>query len=191
MDRVDRTRARSLQAGRAPVRGAARRAPRSRAAASFRNGGRAARPRDRVEDALEAELRRLAPGSAARRDRARSRSRPALGSLTRESPGRYWLLAPKTDRAGARGLAERLAQAVASSSKRAARRWRSWSARLSVRRTAAMRRRSPRTPTSACTPPALLESAARRPGWTSQRSRAPAQPASAPPATAVPGATAG
>lgn len=36
------------------------------------------------------------------------------GSLTRERPGRCWLLVPRTDRAGARGLAERLAHAVAS-----------------------------------------------------------------------------
>jgi GGDEF domain-containing protein len=37
--------------------------------------------------------------------------RPA-DSLTRESPGRYWLLAPETDSPGAKALAERLAQAV-------------------------------------------------------------------------------
>ncbi len=36
------------------------------------------------------------------------------GSLTRERPGRCWLLVPQTDRAGARELAERLARAVAS-----------------------------------------------------------------------------
>jgi GGDEF domain-containing protein len=36
------------------------------------------------------------------------------GSLTRERPGRCWLLVPQTDRAGARGLAERLSHAVAS-----------------------------------------------------------------------------
>jgi GGDEF domain-containing protein len=36
------------------------------------------------------------------------------GSLTRERPGRYWLLMPGTDRAGARALAERLEHAVAS-----------------------------------------------------------------------------
>ncbi len=71
---------------------------------------------DRVEDALEAELRRFAPGSVARRDRRYPERAPAPGSLTRESPGRYWLLAPRTNRLGARGLAERLAQAVASSS---------------------------------------------------------------------------
>jgi GGDEF domain-containing protein len=37
--------------------------------------------------------------------------RPA-DSLTRESPGRYWLLAPETDSGGARALVERLASAV-------------------------------------------------------------------------------
>jgi hypothetical protein len=36
------------------------------------------------------------------------------GSLTGERPGRYWLLAQRTDRAGARGLAERVAREVAS-----------------------------------------------------------------------------
>jgi GGDEF domain-containing protein len=40
--------------------------------------------------------------------------RPA-DSLTRESPGRYWLLAPQTDVAGGRLLAERIARAVRSS----------------------------------------------------------------------------
>lgn len=39
---------------------------------------------------------------------------PSSGSLTRERPGRCWLLAPGTDRAGAERLAERLAHAVAS-----------------------------------------------------------------------------
>jgi len=33
-------------------------------------------------------------------------------SLTRESPGRYWLLAPETDSGGATALAERMASAV-------------------------------------------------------------------------------
>ena len=37
------------------------------------------------------------------------------GSLTRESPGRCWLLAPATDRDGAERLAERLVRAVAAS----------------------------------------------------------------------------
>jgi len=39
--------------------------------------------------------------------------RPA-DSLTRESPGRYWLLAPETDSAAARELVERLSSAVRS-----------------------------------------------------------------------------
>jgi GGDEF domain-containing protein len=51
-----------------------------------------------VQDVLASELRPL--GS---------------GSLTRERPGRYWLLAPETDRAGAERLVERLAAAVSSS----------------------------------------------------------------------------
>jgi GGDEF domain-containing protein len=40
--------------------------------------------------------------------------RPA-DSLTRERPGRYWLLAPQTDRAGAQALAEWIARTVRSS----------------------------------------------------------------------------
>jgi len=40
---------------------------------------------------------------------------PWSGSLTRESPGRYWLLAPQTDRSGAARLHERLARAVQAS----------------------------------------------------------------------------
>ncbi len=39
---------------------------------------------------------------------------PLRGSLTREAPGRYWLLAPDTDRAGAQRLAERLSDVVGS-----------------------------------------------------------------------------
>jgi GGDEF domain-containing protein len=41
---------------------------------------------------------------------------PRSGSLTRERPGRYWLVARQTDRAGARDLAERLADEVAAQS---------------------------------------------------------------------------
>jgi len=41
-------------------------------------------------------------------------ARSDCGSLTRERPGRYWLVAPATDRSGARELAERVALAVAS-----------------------------------------------------------------------------
>jgi len=55
--------------------------------------GEMARMTGSVETALSGELR------------------PA-DSLMRESPGRYWLLAPETDSAGARVLAERLSQAV-------------------------------------------------------------------------------
>ncbi len=49
---------------------------------------------DQVHDALAAEMRE---GS---------------GSLTNESPGRYWLLAPRADRSDAERLVERLARAV-------------------------------------------------------------------------------
>ena len=42
---------------------------------------------------------------------ARGRA-PWSGSLTRERAGRYWLLAPETDRVGAQRLAERLMRAV-------------------------------------------------------------------------------
>ena len=42
--------------------------------------------------------------------------RPA-DSLTRESPGRYWLLAPETDSSSARALIERLASAVRNAAK--------------------------------------------------------------------------
>jgi GGDEF domain-containing protein len=41
--------------------------------------------------------------------------RPRSGSLTRESAGRYWLLAPKTDRVEAARLAERMARAIGAS----------------------------------------------------------------------------
>lgn len=60
-----------------------------------------------------AELTRL---SAHVQELLASELRPlGSGSLTRERPGRYWLLAPETDRAGAERLAERLAAAVSSS----------------------------------------------------------------------------
>jgi hypothetical protein len=51
-----------------------------------------------MEDALTQALRTIG-------------GRPAA-SLTRERPGRYWLLAPETDRLGAQALAERLVRAV-------------------------------------------------------------------------------
>ncbi|HEX7609642.1 MAG TPA: hypothetical protein VF380_03120, partial [Solirubrobacteraceae bacterium] len=40
----------------------------------------------------------------------------AAGSFTRERPGRYWLLAPRTDRHGAQRLAEALTRAIAAAS---------------------------------------------------------------------------
>ena len=51
-----------------------------------------------MENALAQALRTIGGGSAA--------------SLTRERPGRYWLLAPETDRLGAQALAARLARAL-------------------------------------------------------------------------------
>ncbi len=46
-------------------------------------------------------------------ERALASAHGARGSLTCERPGRYWLVMPDTDRAGARQLAERLTRAVA------------------------------------------------------------------------------
>jgi hypothetical protein len=68
---------------------------------------------EEIEDALAVAL-----GAASGREPAgpppgRGRA-PWSGSLTRERPGRYWLLAPETDRVGAERLAERLRRAVAS-----------------------------------------------------------------------------
>lgn len=68
-----------------------------------------ARLADQLEGVLEAELRRLAPQGGAPGESRRAAWR---SSLTRESPGRYWLLA-RTDRAGARRIAERLTYAAA------------------------------------------------------------------------------
>jgi GGDEF domain-containing protein len=65
---------------------------------------------DQLEHALTSELRRSAARAGA--DELDPRAEPASGSLTRERPGRYWLLAPDTDRTGARALAERLADAL-------------------------------------------------------------------------------
>jgi hypothetical protein len=65
-----------------------------------------------VEQVLAAELQPtgLAPaGTGANRELGQT---PWTGSLTRERPGRYWLLAPETDHLGARALAERLVRAV-------------------------------------------------------------------------------
>jgi len=72
-------------------------------------GEASARLADQLEAVLDAELRRLAPEGAARGGPGRPASR---GSLMRESPGRYWLLVSKTNRAGARALAERLMYAA-------------------------------------------------------------------------------
>jgi GGDEF domain-containing protein len=67
-----------------------------------------------VERLRHAEL----PGEVARLtglvETALARELRPADSLTRESPGRYWLLAPETDSASARTLAERLASAVRS-----------------------------------------------------------------------------
>jgi GGDEF domain-containing protein len=60
-----------------------------------------------IERALAAELRGSAPGGGGEARRA-----PWSGSLTRERHGRYWLLAPDTDRAGAGKLAERMLGAI-------------------------------------------------------------------------------
>jgi GGDEF domain-containing protein len=65
---------------------------------------------DQLEHALASELRRSvaarpSPGGG-------DGAPPASGSLTRERAGRYWLLAPSTDRAGARILAGRLIEAA-------------------------------------------------------------------------------
>jgi GGDEF domain-containing protein len=66
---------------------------------------------DQVERALASELRAGGRADAARGDGGAGQAR-APGSLTREGPGRYWLLAAQTDRDGARAMAERLIAAV-------------------------------------------------------------------------------
>jgi GGDEF domain-containing protein len=68
-----------------------------------------------VERLLAAELRAL----AAERAPAAGPSMGALtaaGSFTRERPGRYWMLAPRTDRHGADRLAEVLERAIRAAS---------------------------------------------------------------------------
>lgn len=62
---------------------------------------------EELEDALALAFGAAPPGEPATRS-------PGRGSLTRERAGRYWLLAPETDRSGASALADRLARAVAS-----------------------------------------------------------------------------
>ncbi|MEA2200913.1 MAG: hypothetical protein QOI89_1509 [Solirubrobacteraceae bacterium] len=66
---------------------------------------------DQVERALASELRASARADAARDDGGEGEARPPV-SLTREGPGRYWLLVAQTDRNGARAMAERLIAAI-------------------------------------------------------------------------------
>jgi hypothetical protein len=66
-----------------------------------------------LEDALALALR-AAPGRVEGGQAQGNGRAPWSVSLTRERPGRYWLLAPETDRSGAERLAERLRTAVAS-----------------------------------------------------------------------------
>jgi GGDEF domain-containing protein len=66
---------------------------------------------DQVERVLASELRHaLRRGAPAGGGGAGEG--PWSGSLTREGPGRYWLLAPHTDRTGASAMAERLTSAA-------------------------------------------------------------------------------
>lgn len=66
-----------------------------------------------LEDALAVALR-LAPGRERGSRHAGWDRAQWSGSLTRERPGRYWLLAPETDSGGAERLAARVRSAVAS-----------------------------------------------------------------------------
>jgi GGDEF domain-containing protein len=70
-------------------------------------------------DELSAELLRLAGQveHALAEELQKVPDRPA-GSLTREAPGRYWLIAPETDALGVRVLAEQLARAARTVSRR-------------------------------------------------------------------------
>jgi hypothetical protein len=68
---------------------------------------------EEIEGALAVALGVAPGGEPAGPPPGRGRA-PWSGSLTRERPGRYWLLAPETDRVGAERLAERLRRAVAS-----------------------------------------------------------------------------
>ncbi len=73
--------------------------------------GRSALAED-VERVLSAELRQAARAlTSGQLGSLREGSRP--GSLAREGPGRFWLLAPDTDRSGAADLVRRLERAVA------------------------------------------------------------------------------
>jgi GGDEF domain-containing protein len=66
---------------------------------------------EQLEQALASELRNAATPPPPN-DGPEPGREPWSGSFTRERPGRYWLLAPATDRRGARGVAERLIAAV-------------------------------------------------------------------------------
>jgi len=74
--------------------------------------------RAEIERALRAEVGAQRPPGRGTHDPGGDSAAGAAdsqdgGSLTREHPGRYWLLAPRTDRPGAQELAERLARALA------------------------------------------------------------------------------
>jgi hypothetical protein len=75
--------------------------------------GEMLRVAEEVEDALAVALRVAPGGDLGAVPTGRGRA-PWSGSLTRERPGRYWLLAPETDRSRAERLAERLRSVVAS-----------------------------------------------------------------------------
>ncbi len=75
--------------------------------------GETERLAEEVERLLGTELRRRREDHPARLSSDLAGS-SAVGSLTRERTGRYWLLAPETDGAGAERLAERLVRAVGS-----------------------------------------------------------------------------
>lgn len=65
---------------------------------------------NQIEHALASEIR--AWSSAAREEPAAAGPAPGPGSLTRERPGRYWLLVPDSDRPRARALSDRLLEAI-------------------------------------------------------------------------------
>ncbi len=73
-------------------------------------GGESTRPS--VERLLAAELERVAAERTGRAIGGAVR-RQSRGTVTRERAGRYWLVVPAVDRAGARRLAERIAGASA------------------------------------------------------------------------------
>jgi hypothetical protein len=71
-----------------------------------------ARLAELVEDVLAAELRPVAGGAARGREPGDPGRAPWSGWVTRQRPGRYWLLMPEMDRLGARKMSERLVRAV-------------------------------------------------------------------------------